>query len=163
MSHADVPRKPGRPPNPEGRKPPASRRRADPFTQGHIAELYKVWLAPLVKYKPQALPLKDFWETLFRPHARDIVRFVCKSQFRMPGLLHLAANVKVQGVGKRRVKQGRILYVRTDAASPNVIEVEVGAGHGFPDQMFSLTQEEWNSIAPHLRVEEREKKEPKCV
>lgn len=130
--------------------------RQDPFTQGVIADIYKWFIGPLLKYKPEAVTLKEWMEYLFHYAERDVLRYVARKHFRLPGLLYLAPAVKVQGVGTRRVKPGQVFWVRRDASAPEFVDVEYQGGHGRPDQIFCLSLQEWEWMEMHLIIAEKE-------
>jgi hypothetical protein len=123
-----------------------------PLEQGSIALIFKKFIGPLVRYKPHTMDLKGFWEYLFHVGARDIERYVVAKPFRMPGLCFVAPTVKIQGVGPRDVKPGTILWVRTDADTPDLIDVQWLAP-GL-DVTYSLTASEWGWVRLKLKAKE---------
>jgi hypothetical protein len=127
----------------------------DPIEQGSIQEVYRRFIAPLVKYKPEAMELKDWMEGLFHHKDRDISRYVVTIPFNLPGLYHLSANQKVQGLGSRWLFAGNVLFVRQDLTQPDIVEVEVVGGHGKENRMFSLTLQEWESHGRCVLLAER--------
>jgi hypothetical protein len=134
----------------------AKKVRPDPLTEGSLMNIYQWFFAPLVHYKPAEMPIKDWMELLFDFRNRDIVRYVATKPFKMPGLFYQAANIKVQGMGYRKVAVGDAMWVRHDARNPRVVDIEVQTGAG--DQVFQLTSSEFNRIGPNLREEEKVKK-----
>jgi len=127
-----VPRKP-RPPR-------------EPWTEGCVAELYRLFVQPLLKYKPATDTIKEWQEKLFHTEHRSVTQYLVCKPFKMPGLLRVAANKPVQGVGYRGVSIGDTIYVRTDAEYPDVIDVEILAGQGRKEHVYLLSLSELNSI-----------------
>jgi hypothetical protein len=136
-----------------GRKP-----RPEPFSEGSITEIYKYFFGPLIHYKPALMPIKDWMEILFDLKNREITRYLVERPFHMPGLYYSAPAMKVQGIGYRDVKPDSIIWVRKDARNPDQIDVEFLGGQGKKDQMFQLTEHEWDYVALHCREAERKKK-----
>jgi hypothetical protein len=122
----------------------------DPIEEGCLATIYKRFLAPLSHLKPAEMSLQAWWEWLFHTHERTITQMEATRPFTMPGLLHVAPAVKYQGIGRRSVKAGDQLYMRTDSSQPTTIELEwipAGRKNG---SWFSLSQSEWNQVASCL-------------
>lgn len=137
----------------------ARKKRPEPHTQGELATLYKYFFGRFFHLKPDNQELRDFLdEVVFNLKTRDIVRYEARRDFTMPGLYYAASLVKIQGIGYRQVKAGTELFVRKDATTPEAIDVEFMGGQGGKDQVFCLTGSQWNSIAPHCREAERERK-----
>lgn len=133
----------------------ARKPRPDPITQGSYREIYEKFFGPLIQYKPPHYSIKDWLEELFHFRHRDIVRYVAKRSFTLPGLYYLAPLMPVQGIGFRSVKEGDELFVRTDARTPDVVDVEFHGGQGGKEQVFRLTASEWGWTK--LRLEEAER------
>lgn len=125
-------------------KPPA-------IAQGSIARIWKLFIAPLVRYKHRDQSLDNFLNRLFHSDERPIVRYVVKQKFKMPGLLALAPTVKIQGIGNRDVPVGATLWVRTE---PTEMTVEWHGGPGRREQIFSLDTTQWGWVK--LRCDEAE-------
>lgn len=122
------------------------------FEQGSAPIIWKRIIAPLLRYKPIDQDMKQYLELLFHTHERPINRYVVRKQFSMPGLYHVSALTKVQGIGPRHVVVGDILWVRTDTRYPNEIQVEIERktrGH-----LFSLDSSQWGWIELHITKEE---------
>jgi hypothetical protein len=134
-------------------------KRPEPLSEGSLADIYRHFLGPLIRYKPNSLSIKDWMEVIFDSSNRDVTRYVCKAAFKMPGLYYAAAGVKVQGIGYRQVEPGTVLWVRMDARQPDVVDVELFTGQGGKDQIFCLTRSEWSWVALHLDEAERQRKE----
>jgi hypothetical protein len=127
-------------------------RKKHALEEGSIAEIFRRFIAPLSKYKPEHMGLDAFWDKLFHVSTRDIERYTVSKGFKMPGLCFIAPTVKIQGVGPREVKRGDILYVRTDATTPNLIDVQwLKSGI---DVTYSLNSTEWGWVRLHLAVKE---------
>lgn len=126
------------------------RRAAEPFQEGSLGEIYKLFLGKLNVYKPLDMTLQEWHEVLFDTKYRDIVMYETTKPFKMPGLYCQAPHVKIQGIGYRDIPVGTILYVRTDGRT-GIVDVESFAGPGKKDQIFSLSTSEWNTVAPHVR------------
>jgi hypothetical protein len=127
-----------------------SKRKYEPFQEGSLAEIYKIFFGKLVIYKPETMSLQEWNEELFDVKNRDIAVMEATEAFRMPGLYYAAPLVKIQGIGFRDIPARAICFVRTDSRS-DTIDVEVFAGPGKKDSVFALTTSEWNSIAAYLK------------
>lgn len=126
-----------------------------PLTEGSLALIYKLFFGPLIQYKPNTLSINEWLESLFDVRNREITQYKCTKPFEMPGLYCQAALVRVQGLGFRDVAKGDRLWVRTDARSPNEIEVEFhGRGSQRADTVFLLDKSEWGLV--QLSIEEIE-------
>lgn len=127
-----------------------------PLTEGCLATIYKRFLAPLVRYKHPDMDLHSFWEHLFHAEERQIQRFRVDRPFKMPGLFYTAPTIKVQGIGERNVKEGDVLFVRTDSLTPNQIDVEwLKPGQ---DYVYELTSSEWGLIKLKCTLMERKRR-----
>jgi hypothetical protein len=102
------------------------------------------------------MPIKDWMDTIFHLKDRDIVRYVARRDFKIPGHFYQAAARKIQGLGYRKVKAGDEVFVRHDATTPDQVDVEVSSGVG--TQVFCLTQIEFNRIGAYLEEAERKRK-----
>ncbi len=138
------------------RKPKAPR--PEPITQGSYRQIYEWFFGRLILFKPHDMPISDWLEYLFDFKNRDIVRYICTRPFKMPGLYYASPNIKYQGVGYRKVGAGAEFFVRKDARAPDRVDVEYLAGPGRKDQVFHLTENEWDWAALHCEESERVKK-----
>lgn len=119
------------------------------FEEGSVGEIFKLFIRPLLRYKPENISLDMYMDMLFHEDTRTIFRYVVATPFTMPGLLCAAAHVKLQGLGVRAVGADQTVWVRHDSTVPDVTEIEWnGAGR---EQIFSLDTSQWNSVAPHLK------------
>lgn len=125
------------------------RNRPEPITEGCLADIYKWFFGKLIFLKPEATTIGDWMEQLFDSKNRDVIRFVVKKNFTMPGLYYAASNIKYQGIGYRKVKRKEELWVRTDAHEPNRVDIEWLGGQGQKDQVFCLTASEWGWVKLH--------------
>lgn len=107
-------------------------------------DIFKKFLAPLSRYKPDELDMGQFWECLFHVEERTIQAYKARASFKLPGLYYLSGNVKIQGVGPRQVKRGEYLFVRTSNLDPNRVDVE----HNIRDEehVFALNSSEWGWV-----------------
>ena len=118
------------------------------ISEGYIGEIFKLFIRPLLRFKPETMSLQMYMEMLFHADTREIKRYITREPMTMPGLLCVAPHVKYQGVGYREVGSDQTLWVRTDITRPEAIEIEwLGSGK---EQVFYLNLSEWNSIAPNL-------------
>jgi hypothetical protein len=136
----------------------AKKPRPEPFSEGSIADIYKLFFGKLIFYKPESMSIQEWMEHLFDFANRDIIRFVAVRPFSLPGLYYAAGSKKVQGMGYRKVELGDVLWVRLDARNPDTIDVEIFSGQGNKDQVFALDALQWEWTKLHLREEERERK-----
>lgn len=130
--------------------------RPDPFAEGSIRDIYKLIFGKLIYFKPDAVSIADWLEELFDVKHRDISRFTATQDFTLPGLLYVAPAVKVQGTGYRQIREDQELWVRTDARNPDSVDVEVFAGQGEADLVYSLTRAEWDWVARFCTNHEEE-------
>lgn len=136
----------------------ARKPRPEPMDQGSMKEIFRLFFAPLMAYKPNAMESREWMEYLFHLRDRDITRYEVKRNFIMPGLLLAAPLTAIQGIGYRRIKAGTEMYVREDISMPDVVHVEVQAGHGSPIQVFQLTRSEFEWVGLKIKEAERKKK-----
>jgi hypothetical protein len=132
--------------------------RPEPFSEGSIAEIYRLFFGRLIFLKPDAFTIKDWLEHLFDFSNRDIIRYEAEKEFEIPGHFYAAPSVKVQGIGYRTVKPGTELHARTDARRPDSIDVEFQGGQGGAIQVFALSPSEWEWVKLHIREAEKERK-----
>jgi hypothetical protein len=136
-----------------------NQKREVPYSQGVIALIDKWFFRPLIRYKPLHMSLAAFYETiLFDYRNRDIARWRVKKRFKMPGLLCLTPIQKIQGSGFRKAKPGDILWVRQDARTPDVIDVEWLCGKGKQEHWYSLSASEWEWVKFHCEEAEKKKR-----
>jgi hypothetical protein len=125
-----------------------------PLNEGSIADIFRHFFGPLVRYKHEEQSLGQFMGELFGLNERTITRYKVKKPFKIPGLFATAPHRKIQGIGERNVKRGDILWVRTDITKPNSIDVQwLKPGQ---DLVFELNEREFNWI--RLNLESREDK-----
>jgi hypothetical protein len=125
------------------------KRKQAPIEQGVLKRIYNLFLLPLIYYKPEDVKIKDWYEDLFHLKSRDITQYVARKPFKMPGLYYEAPLRPVQGVGYRYVQKGQTVLVRKDIRD-KTWDVEFFGGPGSKDQVFQLSESEWNSIAASL-------------
>lgn len=131
--------------------------RVDPFSEGSLAQIYKLYFGRLIFFKPTDTPIADWLEELFDVKHREITRYRANHEFTLPGLQYIAPTVKIQGVGYRRIRQDQELWVRTDSRAPDAVDVEVFAGQGEADTVYALTRAEWDWVSRFCtNVEEEE-------
>jgi hypothetical protein len=118
---------------------------------GSLKRIWDWFLAPLVQYKPAATDVEQWMESLLDVKNRDIARYQARRGFKMPGLFCAAPLVRLQGLGKRKIRAGETLWVRQDALNPGWVEVETVDRHA---QVFVLSTTEWNSIAALLEEQD---------
>lgn len=133
--------------------------RPDPYTQGSYRTIYEKFFGPLIYYKPNAYTIKDWLEALFHLKGRDIIRYVAKRPFEMPGLFYQSALIKTQGLGYRAVPEGTEVFARIDDTTPDNIDVEFCGGQGGAIQVFALNQSEWGWVKLQLDEAERKRKD----
>lgn len=133
------------------------KRTIDPWNEGSMKEIYRLFFAKLTYMKPHEMSLQAFHEELFDTKNRDIVMYDVMKPFKMPGLYLVAPNVKIQGIGYRDIPTKTVVYVRTDSRV-DTVEVEAFAGPGKRAQVFSLTLNEWDFVQKHLRTFDRKGK-----
>lgn len=109
-----------------------------------IKEVAKVLLGPALLAKPPGHGVTAWLEKTFGSDTRTITRYRVKVPFQMPGVFHLSANVKRQGMGRRKVKRGAELFVRDDKDS-QFIDVEV-SGQGRTGHWFSMGRAEFGKV-----------------
>jgi hypothetical protein len=133
--------------------------RTDPLREGSLKKIWQLWFGRWVAdgAKPQRQELYQWLETLWAIKEREVTRYRAREAFRMPGILYVAASVKIQGIGARDVKKGAEIWVRHDTRTPNSIDVQWIEGNH--ERQFNLSSTEWNQIAPLLEVKERKKKD----
>lgn len=87
-------------------------------------------------------------EAFFQVQTRDVFFARAKLNFKLPGFLVSELDRKdklIPGAGRRSVKRGNILLVRTDKHMPDRIDIE------FDDQNFQLNSPEYSVIKDHLK------------
>jgi hypothetical protein len=110
--------------------------------------IWRWFVAPLAQYKPASMDAARWLEALWDVKNREILRFVARDEFRLPGLFCAAPLVRIQGAGRRKIRAGDTLWIRRDALNPEWIEVETVDRHA---QVFVLSSTEWNAILPNLK------------
>lgn len=124
--------------------------RPEPITEGCLADIYRLFFGPLIRYKPQTKTIQEWMEYLFDASNREIVAHIATRPFQIRGLYNVAPLIKIQGIGYRDVKEGDMVWVRRDARNPDCIELEFLGGQGRKDQLFTLNENEWDWAALHL-------------
>ncbi len=127
--------------------------RPDPFGEGSIKDIWAIWFAHWLVCKPDRMDLTDWLQLIWGTKDRDVTRYIARREFKMPGLYHTAANVKIQGIGPRTVVEGAEIWVRTDAREMDKVEVQWVEGNW--ERQFTLTKTEWFRIAENLELTER--------
>lgn len=119
------------------------RRRKRPFTQGYIKKIYELFFQPLVRvYKQPGEGLHEFLDMLFDVQHRYITRYRVKQPFQIEGPLYVAGWAKVQGIGKRKIPKGSVVWVREDLREPDYVDVEI-VTRGREDQVFYVERLHW--------------------
>jgi hypothetical protein len=134
----------------------AKKPRPDPYEQGSLKLIYKWFIGPLIIYKPASYSIKEWLEEIFDLKNREIVRYVAKQTFTLPGLYYASAAHKIQGIGERRIRMGDVLWVRFDARNPGFVDVERTKKNDLEEDVFNLTIDEWKWTERHLEVKERD-------
>lgn len=134
------------------------KRTIDPWNEGSLSEIYRLFFGKLTQYKPHEMTLQEWNEVLFDVKNRDIQMFEAKKAFKMPGLYYTAPLVKIQGLGFRDIPERTILFARTDSRS-DTVDVECFAGQGKKDLVFCLTTQEWTRLQVHLKPYQRKGKQ----
>lgn len=116
-----------------------------------IQDIIALFIKPLMQHRPDGMDPEVFLGEIFHLRERDIIRYKTTKGFKIPGLLKLTANVKIQGVGNRKVRKGAVLWVRTDSTRPGVVEVETFVGRGKETLWFEMTDVEWIRIRQNVR------------
>lgn len=125
-------------------------KRPKPIEEGVLATIYKKFVSPLVMYKPDDINLKEWLnEDIFHHKFRDIITYKARADFMLPGLFLESAIRKIQGIGYRLVKKDSIIIARKDHRE-TFYNVEFFGGVGNKDQVFELSESQWNSIAAKL-------------
>jgi len=137
-----------------GRKP-----RPDPLEQGDLRRIFDLFFAPTFLMKPADVSAADWMNELFSLRDVDIIRYVAKKRFRMPGLYVAAPYHLQQGVGYRLVRPGDDFQVRIDTRTPDIIQVDWFSGRGKKEHVYQLNGLEWTRIQPFIEEAERKKKE----
>lgn len=128
------------------------RKRAVPMEEGVLKIIYDKFLRPLIYYKPDDMTLREWHDDyLFQLKFRDIVTYTARRDFLMPGLFWDAPLRKIQGLGARKIKTGTLVDVRKDIRD-TTYDIEFFGGQGLADQIFTLSEREWNSIAAYLEA-----------
>ncbi len=123
--------------------------RPNPMDEGSAREIWDLFFAPLVYYKPENVYLKDWYWILFHLDSRTIEQYSSTEEFTMPGLFWQAPHVKTQGLGYRHIKKGQEIIVRHDSID-NQYDIEFFGGPGEATQVFTLTHQEYKTIERKL-------------
>lgn len=126
------------------------RRKTKAFKQGSLAYIYKYFISPLIRHKPQGTNLHDWMDAIFCADERIITRNIVTKKFKMPGAYWMSSSKLVTGYGNREIKVGYKVWVRKDTTMPDRIDVEVRSGQGLKHGIFALTRREFDSIKGKL-------------
>lgn len=133
-------------------RPRVKRRRAihqKAIDQGYLKDLYLLIIKPLLRLKPKYSSYKDWVNHLLHADTRSIEEYEAIEKFNIPGLLYMAGDVVIQGVGHRVVPLGTRLWVRHDTTQEDRCDVEICVP-GRSTQIFRLTDMEWLKIKNNL-------------
>lgn len=126
-------------------------RRIKPIEEGSLRSLGS-FFAPVLKIKPDNVDLKDWVErVLFHIHERIIKTYIVVESFYMPGLYYWLPTKPIQGYGRRGIKIGTELVVRTDSTRPDVVDVETITKVRENPRVFRLSPAEFRQIKRHLK------------
>ena len=115
-------------------------------------DLVESFFQPLMDLKPANYEATAWMRAVFQVESRPITMFEAIGDFDLPGTFKLTAERTVPGIGNRRVKAGAVVYVRTDMAKPDAVEVEVEqADLEKPARWYVLTRMDWASIRQNVR------------
>lgn len=133
------------------------RKRSDPFDEGYLRVIYERFFKRIVDvHCPHDKTHREFLEDLFDIDNRHIENWEVKRSFVMPGLLCVSGNIKIQGIGYRKVSKGASMISRRDDLFPNEIQVDFFGGQGGAEHVYSLNREEWEFVKFHLDSLEEE-------
>ena len=131
--------------------------KTDPFEEGSLKEIYEKFFHNMVStHCPVDKSHKEFLEDIFDIDHRHIKLWLTKRPFNMPGLYCQTGNIKIQGIGWRKVGVGASLLSRFDDRNPKEIQVSFFGGHGSQELVYSLTEEEWSWVQFHLDLVKEE-------
>ena len=119
-----------------------------PLEEGCLKQIYEIFVKPFLIYKPELMNQKEWQEQCWNTRDVDIIRYKALHAFKLPGLYLEAPLRKVQGLGYRKVLSGNILEMRKDI---NQTTCDVEFHGGDKEQVFELTDDEWNRIMPLLK------------
>lgn len=130
--------------------------RKDALDDGNdLKQIARVLLGPILRHKPPSFGVKPWLETSFMTETCTIKKYMVVGKFRIPGVIHLTANVKRQGMGHRLVRKGAVLFVREDQkGNPGFVDVEV-TGRGRAAQWFSMDMYDWGKIQAFVKLYKR--------
>lgn len=118
--------------------------------EGAIKDIYKLFIRPLLKVKPDIMGYKHWLDGLFHTDTRSIQRMIVKKSFRIKGRFHVAADITVPGLGCRIAKEGQLVWVRHDTTKKDLFELEIQNGPGRKWQWFDLTCDQWFNVTKYL-------------
>lgn len=127
------------------------RKRPNPFSEGDLQVIYEKFFKKIVEeFCPEDRSHKEFLEDLFDVDHTIIKKWKVKQSFVMPGLFHAAANVKIQGIGYRKVARYGVLISRENDRFPDVVTVDFLSRLDGTELVYSLNASEWGKIRLNL-------------
>lgn len=126
-------------------------RRVKPIAEGCLRTIAD-FFGPLVAMRPETIGLSDWvGRVLFHVHERVITSYVVVQAFRMPGFYYWLPTKPIQGYGRRAIKPGTEVVVRTDITRPDVVDVETITKLREKPRVFRLSPGEWKKIKRNLK------------
>ena len=120
--------------------------------QGSSKDIAKWFLKPLLHYRPDYMSIRDWLDYLFGTEHRHITTYIADRPFEIKGVALTKYGVRASNFGYRKVSKGSELFVRTDARTPNRIDVEVLIGIGKRSRVFELSQLQWERMKVYLEA-----------
>lgn len=125
-------------------------KKKNPYEEGVLKDLYKIFIIPLARAKKTTQNIKDFLEEIFCVDTRIILRYKVKLAFTMPGLLCLTPLSLVSGLKAPRMVPGQEVWVRNDLVLGK-IDVEFWEEETNNTTWYRLTTREFERIQKYLR------------
>jgi len=123
------------------------RRSRKPIQQGVLARIGYLFIKPVLKYRPATQSLTRWLPELWGTDERPIRMYIAQKDFRLLGKQWLTPTRPIPG---RRpiVRAGKMLTVRFEGQDRVVVEGTFGRSR--TDEVYQLTPEEWDLVAPNL-------------
>lgn len=122
-----------------------------PYKTGCIKEFMRLFVAPLIKYKPANKNLEDFIDYIFHAETRPIHKYRVLKKFKIPGKLWRGYK-RIEGAGERRIKEGTLAFVRNEIKS-GIYHIEVYSDKNKQWQVFTLMPKQYEDIKKYLAQE----------
>ena len=112
-----------------------------------LKNIFKWFLGPLVKRKPNNINLENWLELTLKPDFSPIVRYLCTQSFKVSADFQVTTNRIINEI--LNIKKGDEVWVRSDK-NKNIIEMELFFNE--ESKEYLLSKDNWRfKVKPYLK------------